>query len=67
MDAALEGMPAMYQVDGRQYRCLLRFRAGRAHPGNAGAIEGAYVAFALPDAETKVAGETSASARSVNA
>ena len=56
VDAALEGMPAIYEVQGRQY--VVFCAAGQAttythsvpgHPASEAPIPGAYVAFALPD------------------
>jgi len=57
--AALEGMPAIYQVQGREY--VVFCAAGQAttythsvpgHPASDAPIPGAYVAFALPDGKT---------------
>jgi quinoprotein glucose dehydrogenase len=52
VDAALEGMPAVYEQAGRQYvvfcaaaRASTHAQAG--HPASADRIPGAYVAFAL--------------------
>lgn len=47
LDAAVEGIPAVYEVDGRQH--LLFCAAGQAGltPATAEEIRGAYVAFAL--------------------
>ena len=55
LNAALEGMPAVYEVDGREY--LVVCAAAQAtththsipgHPASNAKIDGAYVAFALP-------------------
>jgi quinoprotein glucose dehydrogenase len=55
LDAALEGMPAVYEVDGREY--IVFCAAAQAtththdipgHPALSTPIPGAYVAFALP-------------------
>jgi len=56
LDAALEGMPAVYEVNGREY--VVFCAAAQAtththdlpgHPAMRAPIAGAYVAFALPD------------------
>ena len=55
LDAALEGMPAVYEVNGREY--VVFCAAAQAtththdlpgHPASRDPIPGAYVAFALP-------------------
>jgi quinoprotein glucose dehydrogenase len=55
LDAALEGMPAVYEIDGREF--VVFCAAAQAttythdlpgHPASKAAIPGAYVAFALP-------------------
>jgi quinoprotein glucose dehydrogenase len=60
VDAALEGMPAIYEIDGRQY--VVFCAAAQAttythgvpgHPASQDPIPGAYIAFALPAASTK--------------
>jgi quinoprotein glucose dehydrogenase len=60
VDAALEGMPAVYEIDGRQY--VVFCAAAQAttythnvpgHPASTAPIPGAYVAFALPAASAK--------------
>jgi quinoprotein glucose dehydrogenase len=50
VDAALEGMPAVYEVQGREYVvfCAAAQPAISTHAAQA-PIAGAYVAFALPD------------------
>jgi quinoprotein glucose dehydrogenase len=59
VDAALEGMPAIYEVQGREYVvfCAAAQATTYTHsvPGHAASqdpIPGAYVAFALPEAKT---------------
>jgi len=56
LDAAVEGMPAVYEVNGRQY--IVFCAAAQAtththdvpgHPASHAPIPGAYVAFALPE------------------
>ncbi|MPZ19878.1 MAG: PQQ-binding-like beta-propeller repeat protein [Luteitalea sp.] len=56
VDAAIEGIPAVYEVNGRQYvvycaaaRATTRTHASPGHPASDSPIPGAYVAFALPD------------------
>ena len=58
VDAALEGMPAIYQIDGREYivfcaaaRATTHTHATPGHPASQDPIQGAYVAFALPEAK----------------
>jgi quinoprotein glucose dehydrogenase len=60
LDAAIEGIPAVYQVKGKQY--IVYCAAARAtththglpgHPASTAPIPGAYVAFALPDEATR--------------
>jgi quinoprotein glucose dehydrogenase len=60
VNAALEGMPAVYEIDGRQY--IVFCAAAQAttythsvpgHPASQDPIPGAYVAFALPAVPTK--------------
>ncbi len=57
VDAALEGMPAVYEVQGREYVvfCAAAQAATSTQnvPGHAQPIPGAYVAFALPEGKTK--------------
>ncbi|QNI35917.1 outer membrane protein assembly factor BamB family protein [Edaphobacter albus] len=59
VDAALEGMPAVYEIDGREYvvfcaaaRSTTHTHAIPGHPASTDPIRGAYVAFALPTKET---------------
>jgi quinoprotein glucose dehydrogenase len=51
VDAALEGMPAVYEVQGREYVvfCAAAPAATSTHPATTTPIPGAYVAFALPE------------------
>jgi quinoprotein glucose dehydrogenase len=56
-DAALEGMPAIYEVHGREYivfcaaaQATTYTHAVPGHPASQAPIPGAYVAFALPSA-----------------
>lgn len=56
VDAAIEGIPAVYQVKGGQYlvycaaaRATTYTHAAPGHPASKTTIPGAYVAFALPD------------------
>src|SRR4029434_10615733 len=55
VDAALEGIPAIYEVNGKQYivfcaaaRDNTHTHSTRGHPASTAPIPGAYVAFALP-------------------
>jgi quinoprotein glucose dehydrogenase len=55
LPAGLEGMPAIYEVAGRQYvvfcaaaQATMRTHATPGHPAENGPIAGSYVAFALP-------------------
>ncbi len=48
LDAALEGMPAVYEVAGRQYVVFCASAQVGLTPGTQVKIRGAYVAFALP-------------------
>ncbi|MGB8535999.1 MAG: PQQ-binding-like beta-propeller repeat protein [Acidobacteriaceae bacterium] len=59
VDAALEGMPAIYQVQGREYvvfcaaaQAATDTRSVPGHPASRVPVPGAYVAFALPDTKT---------------
>ena len=58
LGAALEGMPAIYQIGGREYvvfcaaaRSTTRTHSVPGHPAAQDTIHGAYVAFALPSAD----------------
>ncbi|HVO98766.1 MAG TPA: pyrroloquinoline quinone-dependent dehydrogenase [Bryobacteraceae bacterium] len=48
VDAALEGMPAVYQIDGREYIVFCAAAQEGLTPATQKPIQGAYVAFALP-------------------
>jgi quinoprotein glucose dehydrogenase len=48
LDAALEGMPAVYEVDGRQYITFCAAAQVGLTPATQEPIRGAYVTFALP-------------------
>ena len=55
VEAAVEGMPAVYQVEGREYvvscaaaQATTRTQDIAGHPAPQASIPGAYVAFALP-------------------
>jgi quinoprotein glucose dehydrogenase len=49
VDAALEGMPAVYEIDGREYVVFCAAAQASTHyPAVQAPIPGAYVAFALP-------------------
>jgi quinoprotein glucose dehydrogenase len=49
LDAALEGMPAVYELGGRQYVVFCASAQVGLTPATQEPIRGAYVAFALPD------------------
>ena len=56
VDAALEGMPAIYEVGGREYvvfcaaaRSTIGTNAVHGHPASQDPIHGSYVAFTLPE------------------
>jgi quinoprotein glucose dehydrogenase len=49
VDAALEGMPAVYELGGRQYVVFCASAQVGLIPATQGRISGAYVAFALPN------------------
>ena len=48
LEAALEGMPAIYEVDGHEYIVFCAAARDRVTPATKSPIHGAYVAFALP-------------------
>ena len=48
LDAALEGMPAVYELGGRQYVVFCASAQVGLTPATQETIRGAYVAFALP-------------------
>jgi quinoprotein glucose dehydrogenase len=51
LDAALEGMPAIYEIGGRQYVVFCASAQVGLTPATQETIRGAYVAFALPKAK----------------
>ena len=51
LDAALEGIPAVYEVGGRQYVVFCAAAQVGLTPATQETIAAAYVAFALPKAE----------------
>jgi glucose dehydrogenase len=60
VDAGLEGIPAVYEVNGKEYivYCAAALstthtHAIPGHPAASGPVPGAYVAFALPDSPAK--------------
>ncbi len=48
VDAALEGMPAVYEIGGREFIVFCAAAQAGLTPAAQGPIHGAYVAFALP-------------------
>jgi len=59
VDAALEGMPAIYEVQGREYvvfcaaaQATTYTHSVPGHPASEAPIPGSYIAFALPDTKT---------------
>ena len=48
LEAALEGIPAIYEMGGRQYIVFCAAAQAGLTPATQGRIPGAYVAFALP-------------------
>src|SRR5438270_13592413 len=48
VEAALEGIPAVYEIGGRQYIVFCASAQVGLTPATQGKIQGAYVAFALP-------------------
>ncbi|MDQ6699135.1 MAG: PQQ-binding-like beta-propeller repeat protein, partial [Acidobacteriota bacterium] len=53
VDAALEGIPAIYEIDGRQFIAFCAAAQVGLTPATQSKIHGAYVAFALPKASAK--------------
>jgi glucose dehydrogenase len=53
LDAALEGMPAVYEIGGKQFIVFCAAAQVGLTPATQVPIRGAYVAFALPDAAPK--------------
>ena len=49
LDAALEGIPAVYEAGGRQYLLFCASAQAELTPGTEEPIQGAYVAFSLPE------------------
>jgi quinoprotein glucose dehydrogenase len=49
VDAALEGIPAVYEIGGREYIVFCASAQAGLTPTAQGRIAGAYVAFALPN------------------
>jgi quinoprotein glucose dehydrogenase len=49
LDSALEGMPAIYELDGRQFVVFCASAQVGLTPATQEPIRGAYVAFALPE------------------
>jgi quinoprotein glucose dehydrogenase len=48
VDAAIEGIPAVYEIGGRQFIVFCASAQAGLTPATQGSISGAYVAFALP-------------------
>src|SRR6185369_508214 len=48
VDTAVEGIPAVYEIAGREFLVFCTSAQAGLTPATQGAIEGAYVAFALP-------------------
>jgi quinoprotein glucose dehydrogenase len=48
VDAALEGIPAVYEIGGRQFIVFCASAQAGLTPATQGKISGAYIAFALP-------------------
>jgi len=55
VDAALEGIPAVYEIGGREFIVFCASAQAGLTPATQGAISGAYVAFALPAARRTTA------------
>ena len=49
LDAAAGGIPAIYEVHGKEYLVICAAEQSAVNPALHGAVHGAYVAFALPD------------------
>ena len=49
VDAALEGMPAVYEIGGREYIVFCASAQAGLTPATQGKVTGAYVAFRLPN------------------
>jgi quinoprotein glucose dehydrogenase len=48
LDMALEGIPAIYEFQGREYLVVCAAAQAAVNPKLQGSIHGSYVAFALP-------------------
>jgi quinoprotein glucose dehydrogenase len=48
LDSAMEGIPAVYEIDGREYLVVCAAAPSQRSPAPQGKTQGAYVAFALP-------------------
>lgn len=48
LDSAMEGIPAVYEVDGREYLVVCAAAPLQRSPAPSGKPQGSYVAFALP-------------------
>ena len=48
VDAALEGIPAVYEIGGREFIVFCASAQAGLTPATQGTISGAYIAFALP-------------------
>jgi quinoprotein glucose dehydrogenase len=57
LDSALEGIPAVYEIGGREYLVVCAAAQAAIQPGSHSEIRGAYVAFALPAHATPVHGQ----------
>jgi quinoprotein glucose dehydrogenase len=57
LDSALEGIPAVYEIGGREYLVVCAAAQAAIQPGSHSEIRGAYVAFALPAHATSVHGQ----------
>jgi quinoprotein glucose dehydrogenase len=52
LDNAIEGIPAVYEFQGREYLVVCAAAQAAVNPASQGKIHGAYVAFALPRGST---------------
>jgi quinoprotein glucose dehydrogenase len=48
LDNAIEGIPSVYEFQGREYLVVCAAAQAAVNPASQGNIHGAYVAFALP-------------------
>jgi len=53
VDSALEGMPAVYEIGGREYIVFCASAQAGLTPGTQARMAGAYVAFALPNSRKR--------------